>query len=316
MAYESAVAPKTVSLWRAPIVLWAGIGAISMVFIAYVLTQWVAAGVTSLDPGTDPITPLNLALIRFLEWSQFIAMIVLIWVYVIKPTRTDTGIGFDGLLVLAALALNFWDPLDNYLTFAFQYNAHYVNVRSWGDFFPGWASGPDVWAVPVLFVFGAYTWAFVAAGIWTDKIVKAQTARGRHVLFGFFLAFWVNAAIAAVSELIYLQTNSIANLLTPNALTLWSDQFNGWPLYNPILFGLAWTAVGWLRWSRDGEGLSYVERGVAQLARGSAMQVTLRFLAIFAFLQVSYILLYFTPWNLFTLLAEPMPPVPSWFPLP
>ncbi len=301
-----------------PVVPWAAIGVVSVVLMVVVSAQWVAAGITSLDPGSDPLPTSKLVLMRILEWGQFAALLYLLARFVVRPLLRSQELGFDGLFILAALALNFWDPLDNYLNFAFQYNAHFINVRSWGEFIPGWSSGPDVWAVPILFVTGAYTWAFFGAatlGCWIiDRLGEREPSM--PIIARFAVVFLANAAISGVSELIFLQTSSIANIGTPDALTLWSERYNGWPIYNPIFFGLAWTAVAWLRWSRDERGLSAVERGVDQLPLVGRSSSAVRFLAIFAFTQVSYILLYFVPWNLFALFHDPWPPLPSWFPVP
>src|SRR5581483_5630419 len=117
-----------------------------------------------IPPGPDPYPGTRLLVMRvLLEGAQFAAMAGLVAWLVLRPLARRSEIGFDGLFVLAALALNFWDPMDNYRFFAFQYNAHFVNVASWGDQIPGFASSGRAWVVPVFFVFGAYTWAFYAA---------------------------------------------------------------------------------------------------------------------------------------------------------
>lgn len=171
----------------------------------------------------------------------------------------------------------------------------------------------------MFFVFGAYTWAFFSAARLGDHIVKRlEVSRPQwRVVSRFSVVFVVMAAIAAAAEIVYLQTHAIANIGTPDAFTINDNAYNGWPVYNPIFFGLAFLAVAWLRWTRDVNGLSIVERGVDRLnisARGACS--VLRFLAIFAFIQVAYILLYFVPWNLFALLHDPWPPLPSFFPVP
>lgn len=319
MTQSSIQAPPSRTATSAPVVGWGLFGAVSCVLITVVLTRWAAAGIETVDPGPDPFGGWRLALVRFLEWSQFAALLILLHLFVVRRLLRRLEIGFDGLFILAALTLNFWDPLDNYAVFSFQYNAHMLNVRSWGEQIPGWSSGPDVWAVPVLFIFGAYTWAFFAAARMGEAIVRRlETSRphwGNLQRFG--VAYLVLAGLCAVAENVYLQSHAIANIGTPNEFTVNSDAFNGWPIYNPIFFGFAWTACAWLRWSRDADGLSAVERGASSLAtRSRRLATTARFLAIFAFLQVTYIGLYFVPWNLFALMHDPAPPLPSYFPVP
>lgn len=130
------------------------------------------------------------------------------------------------------------------------------------------------------------------------------------------MVFAVNAAIAGVSENVYLRIGAIANIQTPSSLTLWHGGPDGFPLYNPVFFGLTWTVLSVLRWSRDANGLSYVERGVLDLGVSPKARAGLRFLAIFAALQVTYIGLYFVPFNLLAATAEPLTNLPSYFPTP
>ncbi len=123
-----------------------------------------------------------------------------------------------------------------------------------------------------------------------------------------------NATIAAVAEIVFLRTTSIVNIAPAPRLTLDHGHIGQWPLYNPILFGAAFTAASALRWSRDERGHSFVERGADQLRVGSRLRTVIRFLAISAFMQVSYIALYFLPWNLLALTHGPAPELPSYFP--
>lgn len=304
---------------REPVRWWALLGAASVVLVIVVLTQWLAGGVHAVDPGPDAFGGTKLVLLRVLEWGQFAVFLVIAWMFVGRPLRERRPLGFDGLFVLAAVLLNFWDPLDNYWTFAFQYNAHHLNVGSWGGYLPGW-HGPagEQWAVPVGFVFGAYCWAFFLAAR-TGCAILERFARPRADgpgLVGWACVFFACAAICAIAELTYLSIGAFANIRTPAALTVGHGGPDGWPVYNPVLFGLTWTAMTWLRWSRDADGLSAVERGVGGLAVSRRMQTVARFLAIFAFMEVAYIGLYFLPWNLFASTSDPLGPLPSYFPVP
>jgi len=306
-------------VFREPIRWWATLGGASAVLVVVVLTQWLADGVHAVDPGPDAFGGAKLVLLRVLEWGQFAVFVVIAWMFVARPLREHRALDFDGMFVLAAVLLNFWDPLDNYWTFSFQYNAHHLNVGSWGGFIPGW-HGPagEQWAVPVGFVFGAYCWAFFAAARAGCAILERFAVRraGRPGASAWALVFVSCAAISATAELTYLSIGAFANIRTPAALTVGHGGPDGWPIYNPILFGLTWTTMTWLRWSRDANGLSAVERGVDRLAVSPHLQSVLRFLAIFAFLEVTYIGLYFLPWNLLASTSEPLGELPSYFPTP
>jgi hypothetical protein len=298
-------------------VFWGGLGAASIVLIVVVMTQWVLGGVTSVDPGDDPYDGWKLVVLRVVEWGQFAAFLVIIWSVLINPLRKRIPLGFDAYFAMSALLLNFWDPLDNFWNFAFQYNAHHINVGSWGDYIPFWHSpGGETWAVPLGFVFGAYVWAFVAAVRAGSALLDRNQAAGRPLWIGLAGVFLVNAAISGVSENVYLHIGAIANIQTPSGLTLWHGGPDGFPLYNPVFFGLTWTVLSLLRWTRDDQGLSVVERGVLGLRVSDGVRAVIRFMAIFAALQVTYICLYFLPFNLFASFAEPIGNLPSYFPTP
>jgi hypothetical protein len=301
-------------------IVWPLLGAVSVLLVIIVLVRWLANGVVSVSPGHD-VMPAGKALVmHVLEWGQFVVFLLIVGCVVIRPALRKQGFGFDALFVLATIVVNFWDVLDNYWGFNFQYNALHFNVGSWAGFIPGWHSpSPALWAVPVGFVFGAYTWAFylaVVAGCrilayLRDRFQSWSAARGLVVVFLF------NAAISGIAENIYLRVGAIANIRPYEPLTLWDGSPLAWPLYNPVLFGLTWTALTALRWSRDGNGRSFVEGAIPSFVSSPTMQTTARFFAIFAFLEVTYILLYFVPFSAFAAMRTAPPNVfPSYFPVP
>ena len=296
------------------------LGAASLVLACYSLGRWLAEGVSSVSPGDDPMPTAQLVLMHALEWIQFAAFLAIVGWVVVRPLIQRRPLGFDGLFVIAAFLLNYWDVMDNYWTFSFQYNAHHLNVGSWGGYIPGWQSPqPELWVVPIGFVFGAYTWAFFLAV--TSGCALLTYVQKRHPSWGpvraFGLVFVSNMFIEAISENVYLRIGAIANIRPYEALTLWDGTQFAWPVYNPILFSLVWTTLTAFRWYRDKDGLTFVERGLPAGRTGQHPSTILRFFAIFAFLQVTYLLLYFLPWNVFAAMRTAPPNVfPSYFPVP
>lgn len=299
---------------------WPILGALSLVLVCFSLGRWLAAGVGSVDPGSDPMPTWQLVLMHALEWIQFGAFLAIMWSVVVSPLLQRRPLGFDGLYVIAAFLLNFWDVMDNYWVFALQYNAHHLNVGSWGAFIPGWHSPqPELWAVPIGFVFGAYTWAFYLAVVSGCRLLAAMESRHPSwgPVRGFGVVFLSNMIIAAVSENVYLRIGAIANISPFEPLTLWDGTEHAFPLYNPVLFSLAWTALTALRWYRDQNGLTVVERFLPVGKLGRRATTMLRFLAISACLQVTYLLFYFLPFNIFAVMRTAPPNVfPSYFPVP
>jgi len=127
---------RTAALRRLTIA-WPVLGAASLLLACYSLGRWLAGGVSSVQPGSDPMPTAQLVLMHALEWIQFAAFLAIVWWIVIRPLIQRRPLEFDGLFVIAAFLLNFWDVMDNYWVFSFQYNAHHLNVGSWGGFIPG-----------------------------------------------------------------------------------------------------------------------------------------------------------------------------------
>lgn len=304
---------------RRPVVPWAALGAVLTALTLVILVRWVASGISSVDSGPDEFGGTKLWLIRVLEWGQLAVTAGLAWAYVGRPLLRRVPLPFDGLLLLAAFALNVWDPLDNYLRFAFQYNAHHLNVGSWAEFIPGWQSpAPELWVVPIAFVFGAYVWAFLGAAQMGCKVLDRleRTRPSWHPAWKWVVVYVLCGLIAATAELVYLWADAITNLRTPDALTLWADEQHRWPVYNPFFFAAAYMAFVVVRRSALRNEESFVERGAATLPLGRRTRTLVRFLALSAYAQVTYVLLYFLPFNLLAL-AGPEPFArPSFFPVP
>jgi len=120
-----------------------------------------------------------------------------------------------------------------------------------GRVYPGWHSPkPELWAVPIGFVFGAYTWAFLLAVVAGCRLLTylrlSRPSWGPVRAFG-----WCSPSICcleAVAENIYLRIGAIANISPYEPLTIWDGSQHAWPIYNPVLFSLVWTTLTALRW--------------------------------------------------------------------
>jgi len=302
-----------------PALLWAPLGGVLLVLIAVTLADWVAGGVHSVRPGPDEFGGTKLVVLRLVEWAQFVVFAYLVWRFCIRPVISRAGIGFDGLFILVAFTMNFWDPLDNFWTFAFQYNAHFLNVGSWGAEIPGWHSeGAESWAVPLAFIFGCYTWAWFAAvrlGSWIlDRLRAARPAWSRARCFG--VVYLVAAAQSGLSEVVFLRLEHWTYPTTVDGLTAFQGHTYAWPFFNPAIYGLTWVAMIWLRDSVDEDGLSSPERGIATSNVPTWSKPFLRYAAIVGFTSVVYIVTYFLPFNLLVAHGDMARDLPSYFPVP
>ena len=259
-------------------------------------------------------------LLRALEWGQFAVFLALVGWFVIKPIVERRTMGFDGLLILASFAMNIWDPLDNYFVFAFQYNANFINLGSWGGFIPGWqGDSPQLWAVPLGFIFGCYTWSwFAAVRLGSFVLQRLSGMRRAWPRWSHYLVVYlVAAAQCAVSEIVFMRLGHWVYPTTVEGFTLGQGQY-AWPWFNPFLYGLTWLALIWLRETamNNDKGLSVIERGLDQLPVTGWLRTATRFLSIFSFSSVVYILTYFLPFNAIMMHGTLNTHLPSYFPIP
>lgn len=304
---------------RSPVLLWAPVWLALLVLAAVVLTRWGVGGVESIDPGADEFAGAKLLLLRGTEVAQFAVFVFLVWRYVVRTAFTRKPLEFDGVFIIVAFAMNFWDPLDNFSAFAFQYNAHFFNVGAWGGYIPGYhGPGPELWAVPLAFIFGCYTWAwFLAArsGSWLlDRLSQSRPAWGSLRRYGSVYIFM--AAQVAVSEFLFLRLQHWTYPTTVPELTLWDGHSYAQPIFNPIFYGLTFLIVVWLRESSRTGGLSFPERGLEELHIPHRLQSLTRVAAVFGFLSVAYIVTYFVPFILITAHGTLNTDLPSYFPVP
>lgn len=191
---------------------------------------------------------------------------------------------------------------------------------SWGGFIPGWqGDSPELWAVPLGFIFGCYTWSWFAAVRVGSYVLRrlsgAQRARPRWSQY--LVVYLVAAAQCAVSELVFMRLGHWVYPTTVPGFTLWEGQY-AWPWFNPFLYGLTWLALIWLRETamNDDRGLSVIERGIDRLPVAGWQQTAMRFLSIFSFSSVVYILTYFLPFNLIMMHGTLNTHLPSYLPVP
>lgn len=304
--------------WR---VLFVVLGAACSLLVAVVVIRWGLDGPRPVDPGPDHFGGIKLVLLRLLEWGQFAVFLALVGWFVVKPIMERRGLGFDGLFILVSFAMNIWDPLDNYLVFAFQYNAHFLNVGSWGGFIPGWQGPqPELWAVPLAFIFGCYTWAWYAAvrlGSYIyRRLVVARPSWSQGSRYA--VVYLVVAAQSAVSEIIFIRLEHWTYPTQTDGFVLGHGQY-AWPWFNCVIYGLTWLVMVWLRESANqdnGLGLSFVERGIERYQIATWQKTVMRFLALFGFISVVYIVTYFLPFNLIMMHGTLITDLPSYFPIP
>jgi Spirocyclase AveC-like len=290
-----------------PVLFWSSIGAICVVFSAYVYTAWIVSGdATPVDPGPDPIPAgTRLAITAFQIVCPILAMAAV--GYVVWKSLRERQLCVEAAVVIGS-AIAWWhDPLINWLQPALFYNAGLLNFGNWTQNIPGWLS-PDgrLMAEPVLMIGMIYIWMPLAMGL----IGRAAMGRARRrwptlgpvrtFCFGWLAVY----AIEFPMEIFAVRHGLVAYPASIPYLTLWAGTVHQLPLYGPILWSLVLTSSGGLMFFRNKQGRIRVEGGVDSLRwAGSRTKSVLRVLAVTGYVHVVAISVYDLPINLTALYA-------------
>ncbi|MEW6475805.1 MAG: spirocyclase AveC family protein [Actinomycetota bacterium] len=278
---------------RAPVKVWAAVGAVFLALQLWIYGSWLTTGeVASPAPGPTPIPDWMHVAIRVFEAGSVLGAALFVWLLLIRPWRRAGHITLDGLFTLAFLTFFWQDPLMNFIEPWFTYNAGFVSVASWGPHIPGWSS-PDGHLLPqgVVMFLPAYAYALFGGTILAGVILRRTETRWPGLRRGPLIAvcFTTLVVLDTAIELVALRLNLWA---FPGAIR-WLSFFPGtrhqFPIYEAVLLGGAWTAWAALRHFRDDRGRTMVERGVDDLPAGPRARTGLRFLALVGFCNVAYL---------------------------
>jgi len=295
---------------------WAFIGAIFIVFIAYVVYQWVTApyfGRTPLAEGIE--VPLNFKIgVHVVEVGMGLVWAYLIWTQIIKPIRQTGQPNTAGLLGIAFFVAIFWDPSMNWIQQGCVYNAYAFNLGFLSGEIPGWMSPrPNLLPEPLLAWSGGYPgfllW-MTFGGLAAMRFVKARfpgISNVKLAICGIFASMMVDMVLESLLirfSGIYAYPGSI------RSLSLWGGHWYQFPIYEAICFGgwVGFTSV--LLYFKDDKGRTWVERGVEKMSfckNSNFRQSMVRLVAIIGFCQVVELIIYVLPMPLITANADPFP---------
>ena len=290
-----------------PVKLWAGIGAIILSVFIWTLWQWITSPYFKPAPvGADPIPELTLMLVRITDIFCGVFSLGFLYWFILKPWRKQGELSWDGMLAIVFVTEWVLDPICNYFNFSFSYNAYFVNMGSWASFLPGWQSpGQENFPEPLFLMGGIYLWwttfNVIAAG-WTMKKLRVLMPQ-YSIMVHAFIAYLVIVVLDMMLELpaVWL-----------GLFTLWAGEPHQFPLYETFFMNFNYISIAILRHYRDDKGLSMVERGVDRITPSKPKQKFLRFLALAGFVNTSYFITYFMPYNWMAMQADTFPAYPSY----
>ncbi|NNH71184.1 spirocyclase AveC family protein [Nocardia uniformis] len=252
-----------------PVLWWATIGTAAVVVQLYVYARWVTSGhFRSTPTGSDPV-PQWEKVTAWIEQGAFTAAAVgtLGWI-VVRCVRRRRLI-FDAKLFIGTLALTWLDPIGNMVRIQFFMNSYYLNRGSWTPYIPGWIS-PNAGNLPnpLLVEFTGYATLPLAAvlGCYVMRFVARRRPGTGPV--GLTVAVWVFMMVAVVIiHQVLVQRSGWAMWTTPQRdLTIFAGTRWQLPIIPDVMFwGAMFAALAVLRYFRDPDGPSFVERGTDRL---------------------------------------------------
>jgi Spirocyclase AveC-like len=291
------IAPKRVP----PVMMWAVGGAAILAFQAYLMVKWVTGPYFKhVAAGPTPVPGwMHAELIAWQALSIPAAFGLIYWLF-LRPWWKERRVGVDGLIAVAGISLAVQDPLSTWAQPWFTYNSSMLNFGSWVAEMPGVSAFHAPGAMvdePVLFIFAAYVYVFVAVAAFGSWIMRRTRARYPRIsspaLIGVCVA--VMALVDLVLEgLIFLRLG-VYEYAGGHWALLGEHSYAKYPLEEMVTMAPVFTAAACLRFFPDDRGHTIVERGLDQVQAGAGRKLALRVLATVALLNVAMGCLYTLP---------------------
>lgn len=299
-----------------PVLLFAAWGVISLLIGVWAMGHWIVSSDFKPSPmGPDPLPHSVWLTLRITEVVALSCAVWLLWKFMIKPWRQTGKLGWDGMFMFAGFSLWWTDPIDNYFNFTFMYNTGFYNMASWTRWIPGWeAPNQNLFPEPLFFVGGLYIWWFiapVAVGCWCmrklqEKRPDLSLMSQLGIMFAGFMVF------DFVAEGIFQYLEIFKYVGTWGALTVFAGTEHQYPLYNSVIMAMFFMGMTTLRYFRDDKGHSWAERGIDAIQLPEAAKAWLRQFAIMGFLSANIMIMYYTPFLLFSMKVDSFPKYPSY----
>ena len=294
-------APEVEPIRIPAVMMWALAGAAILGFQAYVMIDWVTGPYFKRVPaGPTPVPGWMHAELIAWQALSIPAALALIYLFFVRPWVKERRVGVDGLIAVAGVSLAFQDPISSWAQPWFTYNSSMLNFGSWVADMPGMSAFHAPGAMvdePVLFVFAAYAYIFVAVAAFGSWIMRRTRKRYPRIPAPALICvcLGVMAVVDVVLEgMIFLRLGVFE--YPGGHWALWGQHgYAKYPLEETITIAPVFTAAACLRFFLDDRGHTLVERGLDELHAPARRQLALRVLATVAFLNVAMALLYTLP---------------------
>jgi hypothetical protein len=296
-----------------PIKYWASFGAFVIALQLYVYIRWLSSSSFKRTPtGADAVPGWMKAEITATEVLSLVGLVVALYFFFVRPWRRERRVTADGLISLGFLTLYWQDLMLNYTSPLATYNSFFFNRGSWFSFVPGWASAHgSQTAEPMLMAGPFYVYGCFGASVLGCVVMRKAHERwpqiGKLGLMAIaYLFFCVFDFI--LEPLVILRLGWWAYPGAIRSMSVFAGTQYQFPLYGMVLMAGVWTAWASLRFFKDDQGRTVVERGVDRLNVGGKSKTFVRFLAIAGCLNLMW-LIYMVPIQFFDLHNDAWPNV-------
>jgi hypothetical protein len=294
-----------------PVLWWALIGALFFGLMIYVFSSWILSGeATNTPTGPTDVPGFMVTSLRIHEVGLTIAFVYLFYRIVIKPWRREGHITWDGTFFLACWLICWQDPLTNYFQHHIAYNSEALNWGSWLERIPGsLVPNGSLFPEGVLFATNWYAvgvfGGIVVANALMRRIKERWPRLGPMGLLG--ALFITMVVVDVLLEIPYTRLGIYSFAGAIEGWTLFHGHYYQFPIYEALLWPFCWTVMTAIRYFRNDRGQSILERGIDEVRIGPGKKVVVRFLALFAGMNLCFLLLYNLPIMLISLHSSAWP---------
>jgi Spirocyclase AveC-like len=292
--------------------IWIVNGALWLILCIYAWSRWIAGPYFKPNTVGRALAPAwYVGLARVVETLSVVVTLFILYNFVVKPKRNTGRLSFDGLFFLGCWLMYIQEPWINWTSLQFLYSTVFVNFGSWCGYIPGWSS-PNPEKIPVALIAwgGAYIWIVALPGWFGSLAMTRLKARNPNLstlqVIGItYLGFMV---FDFFMESLFLRTELFSYASTIPALTMFAGTKHQFPVYEILSWSGVYMGIACVHHFRDDHGNSFVERGIDRFRASARVKTFLRFLCIMGACQLSMLITYNLPYQLWALHAGPLLP--------
>jgi hypothetical protein len=283
------------------VVIWAWIGAALLAFEGYTWLTWLLGpNFKATNPGPSPISSATLTGYFWLQIAVAALALAGAWFWIVRPWIKTGQMTTDGMMAISCWSLLFYDCSMNYTTTTVLYNSYMFNRGSWtSGSWLGWISpNGNLLPEPLLITGPGYLCLVFSQVLLVCWMLRKAKARWPSLSPAAILGLLIlgMTIVDSCVEIPLLRTGLYAYPGGIRSLTLFAGHTYQFPLTEGFTFGgLGVGAITALRYFKNDRGQTWAERGIETLRLSPIGAQWMRFLAIFGFCHLTFILLFTVP---------------------